>query len=80
MSHHAAAVLTVHALRARDTIAARLRHQRGQGTVEYVGLMLLIAGVLAAVVVWAHGKNAGIGQKVTGTIRKAIDEASGGGK
>ena len=80
MSHEVAALITVHALRARDLVGARLRDQRGQGTVEYVGLMLLIAGVLAAVVVWAHGKNAGIGQKVTGTIKKAIDETSGGGQ
>lgn len=80
MTHHAAAVLTVNLLRAGDAVAARLRDQRGQGTVEYVGLILLVAGVLAAVVLWAtkDAGDQGIGKKVIGQLNKAIDQTSAG--
>jgi hypothetical protein len=79
MTHRAAAVVTVNLLRARDAFG-RLRDERGQGTVEYVGLILLVAGVLAAVVVWATSKagDQGIGKKVIGQLTKAIDQTSKG--
>jgi Flp pilus assembly pilin Flp len=38
-----------------------LRDERGQGTVEYVGLILLVAGVLTAVVIAGAPKGADIG-------------------
>ena len=44
---------------------AALAGERGQGTVEYVGLVLLIGVLLAAVV--AAGKNAG-GEGIATTI------------
>ncbi len=80
MSHRAAAVLTVSLFRVRD-LAARLRNERGQGTVEYVALILLVAGVLAAVVVWAKktgsdgGQDAGtkIGKTIVGKLNDSID-------
>ena len=51
-----------------------LRDERGQGTVEYVGLILLVAGVLTAVVVAGapHGKE--IGESVVNQLTKAIDD------
>jgi len=78
MSDKAAAVMTLAALRAHDAVRSRLRDQGGQGTVEYVGLMLLVAGVLAAVVAWAASQKGdqGIGKKVSSQITKAIDITS----
>ena len=75
MSHHAAAAVTVHLLAAGAAVRQRLADQRGQGTVEYVGLILLVAGVLAAVVVWGK-KFSGeeIGKKVTQELKNAIDK------
>lgn len=81
MSHHAAAVVTVNLLRATDAVRRRLADERGQGTVEYVGLILLVAGVLAAVVAMASKSgDQGISRKVTNTIKSAIDKAAGGAK
>ena len=51
-----------------------LRQEHGQGTVEYVGLILLIAGVLAAVVAASgsfNGKT--IGQTIVNELKQAID-------
>lgn len=48
--------------------------QRGQGTVEYVGLILLIAGVIAGVVaVGSTLKGGGIAQQVVEKLKDAID-------
>lgn len=67
---HSAAALTVLSLRAR----ARLTPATGQGTVEYVGLILLIAGVLAAVVTFGKSFNGTeIGKAITGQLEKAIE-------
>ena len=51
----------------------RLRSTTGQGTVEYVGLILLIAGVLA-IVVGAVGQFGGeeIGQTIVDELKSAI--------
>lgn len=82
MTNHAAAALTVNLLRAHEAVRRRLADQRGQGTVEYVGLILLVAGVLAAVVTWAKTSGShGIGSKVTNELKNAIDStAKGSGK
>jgi hypothetical protein len=52
-----------------------LSAQRGQGTVEYVALVLLVAGVFAAVVS-AGGVSSGksIAGKITTQITKQIDK------
>jgi hypothetical protein len=52
-----------------------LAAERGQGTVEYVALILLVAGVFAAVVA-AGGKQAGqsVRDKITGQIQSQIDK------
>src|SRR4051812_27736672 len=52
---------------------ARLREQSGQGTVEYVGLIMLLAGLLAAVVVASKGDAGGVAQKGPGHGKGAID-------
>jgi hypothetical protein len=54
----------------------RLGGQAGQGTVEYVALMLLVAAIMGTVVL-AGGKTKGdtISGKLTDQIGKAIDDA-----
>jgi Flp pilus assembly pilin Flp len=48
------------------------RDQTGQGTVEYVALILLIAAVMGAVVA-AGNKNFGIADKVGNALKEQID-------
>jgi Flp pilus assembly pilin Flp len=57
--------------------AALIRGERGQGTVEYVGLILLIAVVLTAVVA-AGSKNSGtdIASTIVNKLKGAIDGVS----
>src|SRR5882724_10307235 len=58
------------ALRAR----AALGERTGQGTVEYVALILLVAGLFATVVVAAGGvKGDGIAHAITDKIKSTID-------
>jgi hypothetical protein len=58
------------ALRARS----RLAGSAGQGTVEYVALILLVAGLFATVVVAAGGvKGKGIADAVTDKIKATIE-------
>ena len=58
------------ALRAR----ARMEDVAGQGTVEYVALILLVAGLFATVVVAAGGvKGKGIADAVTEKIKSTIE-------
>jgi hypothetical protein len=54
---------------------SRLAGERGQGTVEYVGLILLMAGVLAAVV--AFGRNGIDGKEIGSAIVDKVTEAIG---
>jgi hypothetical protein len=57
-------------LRARS----RLAGSEGQGTVEYVALILLVAGLFATVVVAAGGvKGKGIADAVTDKIKATIE-------
>jgi hypothetical protein len=53
----------------------RLAQQAGQGTVEYVALILLVAAVMAAVVAAGTNKTEGatIAKKVTGVLSNAIE-------
>ena len=56
----------------------RLRSPSGQGTVEYVALILLIAGVLAGVIVAGRSlRGGGIAQTVVGKLKEAIDGVGG---
>ncbi|HEY7618907.1 MAG TPA: hypothetical protein VH834_04000 [Solirubrobacteraceae bacterium] len=68
------------ALRARAAVAAHARARAllagraGQGTVEYVALILLVAGLFATVVVAAGGvKGDGIARAITDKIKSTID-------
>jgi hypothetical protein len=53
---------------------------RGQGTVEYVGLILLIAGVIGAVVAFgATFKGDGLGKTIVDKLQHAIEGVGGAG-
>jgi hypothetical protein len=56
-------------------LRARLAGQGGQGTVEYVALILLVAAIMAAVVAATTNKAEGnaIAKKVTDELKSAID-------
>ncbi|MBU3673572.1 MAG: hypothetical protein KGR19_01405 [Acidobacteria bacterium] len=59
----------------------RIRSENGQGTVEYVALILLIAGVLAGVIVAGRSlKGGGIAQTVVSKLKEAIDGVGGGSR
>jgi Flp pilus assembly pilin Flp len=54
-------------------VARLLREERGQGTVEYVGLMLLLATLLTGVVAAAGGlRGGGIAQEVAKALKDQI--------
>jgi hypothetical protein len=64
--------------RAHATLAhlrGRLRLEHGQGTVEYVALILLVAAVMTAVVAATSNKAEGatIAKKVTAELKSAIE-------
>jgi hypothetical protein len=66
------------AVRARAGLGGRalgaVRDRTGQGTVEYVALILLVAGLFATVVVAAGGvKGDGIARAITEKIKSTID-------
>ena len=76
-----------HALQGR--LAAELHHlsraarrrlataQEGQGTVEYVALILLVAAVLAAAVLASKGQSFNLQKEITDQMKDAIKTASG---
>jgi hypothetical protein len=59
---------------------AGLRGERGQGTVEYVGLILLLAVVLAGVVKAAQGfsDDKGIATTIVDKLKQAIADTGAG--
>jgi Flp pilus assembly pilin Flp len=60
--------------------ALGLRDERGQGTVEYVGLILLIAGVIGAVVTFGGSfKGDGLGKAIVDKLQNAIEGVGGSG-
>ncbi len=60
-------------------IARVWREQTGQGTVEYVGLMLLLATLLTGVVAAAGAlKGGGIAKEVADTLRETISKVGKG--
>ena len=59
---------------------AALLRERGQGTVEYVGLVLLIAAVLAGVVAMGDSlKGGGIAETVVKKLKDTITGLGGTG-
>jgi hypothetical protein len=62
--------------RARDgllRVAVRLRSESGQGTVEYVALILLIATVMTAVVLTKGLNASGIASTIVNKLKSSID-------
>ena len=65
--------------RAHAALTAMARDVRGQGTVEYVGLILLVAVILAGVVKASGGlKDSTIAEAVVKRLKAAIDGVGGG--
>jgi len=54
-----------------------LRREDGQGTVEYVGIMLLLATVLTAVVAAAKGNNFNLPNTIINEVKQAISSVGG---
>jgi Flp pilus assembly pilin Flp len=62
-------------------LAGRIRRdERGQGTVEYVGLAMAVGVLLLAVSSFLGGQDHGLGSIITGAIKSAVQRAAGGGK
>ena len=55
----------------------KMRREDGQGTVEYVGIMLLLATVLTAVVAAASGKDFNLASTIVNEIKQAISGVGG---
>jgi Flp pilus assembly protein TadG len=56
----------------------RLRDESGQGTVEYVALILLIAGVLAGVVAAGKGMNgASMAKAIVAKLQDSLESVGG---
>jgi len=54
-----------------------LSAERGQGTVEYVALIMLVAGIMAAVITATKGHtDASVMNKIVGKIKTAIDHTN----
>jgi hypothetical protein len=65
--------------RAHAAIATARGRQRGQGTVEYVGLVLLMAVLIAGVVKASNGfSDTGIAEAVVKRLKAAIDGVGSG--
>ncbi len=82
MLHRTSARLHAWLLCSTAVVLARLRAapERGQGTVEYVALILLVAGVLAVAVAAAGSSKFDLAGTVTKNLKEAIDQVGGGGK
>ncbi|MCL2454764.1 MAG: hypothetical protein FWD18_05615 [Micrococcales bacterium] len=46
---------------------------RGQGSVEYVGIALVVAAILTAVILMVTGNDFGIGQAIGDAVKNAIN-------
>jgi hypothetical protein len=57
-------------------VYARLADTRGQGTVEYVGLILLLGVVLAGVVKAGQSLDSGIDDVIIGKLKAAINKVA----
>ena len=62
-------------------VLATLRDERGQGTIEYVGLILLLAVLLGGIVAAAHGSadKEGIATAIVQKLKSTIEMVKPGG-
>jgi Flp pilus assembly pilin Flp len=62
------------------TVARLWREQSGQGTVEYVGLMLLLAALLSGVVIAARGMKdgGGLAKEIADKLKDTIESVGSG--
>ena len=58
----------------------RLGDPSGQGTVEYVALILLVAGVFAMVVTAGGKSDFDLTKQITGKLKESIDSVGGTAK
>ena len=59
-------------------LARIARGESGQGTVEYVGLMLLLVGLLGGVIYAAQGmSDGGIAKSVANKLKETIESVKG---
>ena len=80
VDHHAAQGL-VHARMHQATTALARRStdpERGQGSVEYVALILLVGGVLAAAVALAGEANLNLAKIISKKMEDTINAVGGG--
>jgi hypothetical protein len=56
----------------------RFASDAGQGTVEYIGLILLLAGVMVAVV--KTGTDGSLAKTIVQKVKDTIDDVGGSGK
>ena len=54
-----------------QTFLARLREERGQTAAEYLGIVVVVAAIIAAIV------GAGLDDKIANALGKAIDGIAG---
>jgi hypothetical protein len=78
MTHRFSAWLHTWLVLSLASVTTRLRTapQGGQGTVEYVALILLVAGVLAVAVTAASSSKFKLDEIVTRELREAIGKVS----
>jgi hypothetical protein len=55
------------------TRRALIDRDEGQGTVEYIGLILLIAGIMAAVVALKTRSGTDLGGVIVGKLKDSVD-------
>jgi Flp pilus assembly pilin Flp len=67
--------LAVRAAIARDRALVNARDQRGQGTVEYVGLILLVSMLMVGMVAAMKGFNGTSGTEIAEVIISKIKQA-----
>jgi Flp pilus assembly pilin Flp len=63
--------------RSMSMLVRMMRREDGQGTVEYVGIMLLLATVLTAVVAAASGKDFNLATTIVNEVKQAISGVGG---
>ncbi len=49
------------------------KDDRGQGSVEYVGIVLIVAAIVAAIILIVTDNDFGIGEAIGNAVKNAID-------